>query len=373
MNPRPSRPSAQAPLTALVLQGGGALGAYQGGAFQAMAEAGRQPDWLAGISIGAINAALIAGNPPERRVERLRSFWERVSDGVPAPLGASFEDGPLRGLANGGAAAWAVLFGLPAFFAPRPAALLWPGHMPLPSYYDTSPLRQTLTDLVDFDRINDGPVRLSVSAVDVESGNFVEFDNRHMRIGPEHIMASGALPPGFPAVMINGRAYWDGGLVSNTPLRHVVDNLGGQDATIFQVDLFSARGALPRTLEEVAERDKDIRYSSRTRMVTDLLVQRQAMHQRMRALADLLPPAKRQSAEVQALLEGTDDPAIDLVHLIHRHKGSETQNKDYEFSRTSMREHWKVGHQDMQHSLTALDRAARASDADRFRVFDLNP
>ena len=369
--PSPTLPPSRPAVTALVLQGGGALGAYQGGAFEALAHAGTQPNWIAGISIGAINAAIIAGNAPEHRVERLRTFWERISAGVPAPVGDPFETGPLRGLANGGAAAWAVMFGLPAFFAPRPGALLWPGPMTAPSYYDTSPLRRTLLDLVDFDRINGGEVRLSVSAVDIETGNFVDFDNRQQRIGPEHIMASGALPPGFPAVVIKGRAYWDGGLVSNTPLRHIVDNLQGEDATIYQVDLFSARGAPPRTLEQVAEREKDIRYSSRTRMVTDLLAQRQDAHRRMRALADLLPAGRRQQPDVKALLAGTDDPAITLVHLIHRNKGCETQNKDYEFSTRSMREHWRAGLQDMRHSLQSMARAAEPTPRGAFRVFDL--
>ena len=362
------------PVTALVLQGGGALGAYQGGAFEALVASGTQPTWLAGISIGAINAAIIAGNAPQQRVERLRTFWERVSHGIPAPMGTSFQEGPVRGLANGGAALWAVLFGLPAFFFPRPGALIWPGAMLNPSYYDTSPLRETLLDLVDFDRINQGDVRLTVSAVDVEAGNFVDFDNHHQTIGPEHIMASGALPPGFPAVVIEGRAYWDGGLVSNTPLRYVVDQLAGDDvATIYQVDLFSARGPRPHTLEQVAERDKDIRYSSRTRMVTDLLAKRHEMHRRMRVLADMLPAAKRQHADVQALLEGTSDPAITLVHLIHRHNGNETQNKDYEISATSMREHWRAGLHDMRHSISGLARAPAASRPGEFRVFDLTP
>jgi NTE family protein len=369
----PNQPIPDKPTIALVLQGGGALGAYQGGAFEALAEANTQPNWIAGISIGAINAAIIAGNAPEQRVDRLRAFWERVSNGIPAPVGDSFEAGPLRGLANGGSAAWAMMFGLPAFFAPKPGALLWPGLMPEPSFYDTSPLRQTLLDLVDFDRLNSGEVRLSVSAVDVESGNFVDFDTAHQRLGPEHIMASGALPPGFPAVVIDGRAYWDGGLVSNTPLRHVVDNLTAHEATIYQVDLFSARGPRPKTLEQVAERDKDIRYSSRTRMVTDLLAQRQEGHRRLRALAALLPAARREQADVQQLLEGTKDPAITLVHLIHRHKGSETQNKDYEFSAVSMREHWSAGHHDMKHSLAALAKAPKDCKPGEFRVYDLNP
>ena len=355
--------------TVLVLQGGGALGAYQGGAFEALVDATRQPDWVAGISIGSINAALIAGNPPARRVQRLQEFWQRVTASVPS-LGWPGADGPLRSWANDWAAAWGATFGLPAFFQPRPGAALWSGECDRPSLYDTEPLRQTLLELVDFDLVNDGPTRLSVGAVDVQSGNFVYFDNRQQRIGPEHIMASGALPPGFPAVTVEGRAYWDGGLVSNTPLQHVVENITSDAATIFQIDLFNARGALPRTLAQVADREKDIRFSSRTRAVTDMLHERHDMHQRIRALAAMLAPAQRSDPRVRLMLAATDDTAITLVHLIHRHKGSETQTRDYEFSRASMQEHWQVGHADMAHSLRSLAAAKAEPEPGAFRVFD---
>jgi NTE family protein len=370
---RSHSPAPPGALSALVLQGGGALGAYQGGAFEALAAAGRSPDWLAGISIGAINAALIAGNPPERRVERLREFWQRITASVPSPSWAGL-DGPLRAWANDWAAFCGAAFGLPAFFQHRAAPSWWPDAEDGPSLYDTSPLRQTLLELVDFDLINRGPTRLSVGAVDVETGNFVYFDNRQQRLGPEHVMASGALPPGFPAVRIDGRSYWDGGLVSNTPLRHVAENLDGRDATIFQVDLFNARGAVPRTLSEVADREKDIRFSSRTRTLTDMLRERHEMRRRLHALAALLPAAERAKAPVQALLAdagfGADDPAITLVHIIHRHKGSETQTRDYEFSRTSMQEHWAAGRADMNHSLHALAASGPPRSPGEFRVFD---
>lgn len=359
--------------TTLVLQGGGALGAYQGGAYEALAEAGREPDWLAGISIGAINSALIAGNPPDRRVARLREFWQRVTALVPSPAWAG-SDGPLRAWANDWAAAWGAAFGLPDFFRPRLNAVLWPGHADATSLYDTAPLRDTLRELVDFDRVNDGPTRLSVGAVDVASGNFVYFDSRQGRLGPEHVMASGALPPGFPAVVIDGRSYWDGGLVSNTPLRYVAENLDGGTATIFQVDLFSARGALPRTLAEVADREKDIRYSSRTRAVTDMLRERHEMRRRLRELAALLPPGRRHDPRIARMLRtlGADapDPTITLVHLIHRHKNAETQSRDIEFSRDSMQQHWNAGHADMAHSLRALANAGAAVEPGAFRVFD---
>jgi NTE family protein len=371
MSSQSRQPRRSTPQCVLVLQGGGALGAYQAGAFQALDQAAQQPAWVAGISIGAINAALIAGNPPAQRVQRLHAFWHRVTASVPAPAWP-LADGPLRRWANDWAAAWGAAFGLPAFFQPRPGAALWPGDVDRPSLYSTEPLRQTLLELVDFKLLNDGPTRLSVGAVDVQSGNFVYFDNRQQHIGPEHIMASGALPPGFPAVMVDGRAYWDGGLVSNTPLQHVVDHIDAEAATIFQIDLFSARGDLPHTLAQVADREKDIRFSSRTRAVTDRLHERHDLHQRLRALAALLPPARRADPQVRQLLAGSDDTAITLVHLIHRHKGSETQTRDYEFSRASMHEHWQIGQADMAHSLRSLAKADRAArpEAGDFRVFD---
>jgi NTE family protein len=360
-------------LTVLVLQGGGALGAYQAGAYEALATTGREPDWVAGISIGAINSALLAGNPAEQRVARLREFWQRITANVPPTVWAG-TDGPLRSWANEWAAAWGAAFGLPHFFEPRVLEAWWPSATDAPSFYDTAPLRETLLDLVDFDRINDGPMRLSVGAVDVESGNFIYFDNRRQRLGPEHVMASGALPPGFPAVVIDGRVYWDGGLVSNTPLRHVAENLDGRAATIFQVDLFSARGRVPRTLAEVVDRDKDIRYSSRTRALTDMLRERHEMRRSLHDLAALLPGGKRSDRRVTQLLRrlGADapDPTITLIHLIHRHKGSETQARDYEFSRASMQEHWSAGHTDMAHSLRSLAHASTDIEPGSFRVFD---
>ncbi|MCB2034159.1 MAG: patatin-like phospholipase family protein, partial [Ottowia sp.] len=210
--PRPEpRRAAGAPLTALVLQGGGALGAYQAGAYEALATRAHEVGWVAGISIGAINAALIAGNPPARRLERLRAFWEQVSLALPVSASGTVLE-PLRGWWDDAMALWGAWRGVPGFFQPRPWWAWWP--QPPASLYDTAPLRATLGELVDFDLLNDGPVRLSIGAVDVQSGNFAYFDNRHERIGPEHVLASGALPPGFGAVQIGERWYWDGGLVS---------------------------------------------------------------------------------------------------------------------------------------------------------------
>lgn len=335
-----------------------------------MARSGRQPDWIAGISIGAINAALIAGNPPARRVERLTEFWNQIALVTPTyPVESPNER--VLGLASDAAAAWAVCFGLPGFFQLRPGAALWPGALPNPSYYDTTPLAETLARLVDFDRINDGEIRLSVGAVDVESGNFAYFDSTERRIGIEHILASGALPPAFPAIEIDGRWYWDGGLVSNTPLRYVADHLVGDgEATILQVDLFDARGAFPLTHGDVAERLKDIRFSSRTRAVTDQIAARIALHRRIRELADLLPPERRDDERVRQLLADTRDPAITLVHLIYRQRDYLSQHKDYEFSGRTLAEHREAGRRDMTRTLARLDALPPQPEPCGFRVFD---
>ncbi len=356
--------------TVLVLQGGGALGAYQAGACEALAS---QPlDWVAGISIGAINAALIAGNRPARRVAHLRAFWERVSLALPVRPDPRWI-APVRGWWDNAMALWGAAVGVPGFFAPRPALAWWP--TPPGSFYDTRPLRETLLELVDFDLLNGGPMRFSVGAVDVQSGNFTYFDNRHERIGVEHVMASGALPPGFGAVQVDGRWYWDGGLVSNTPLAYVMEHVHGhpeRPVTIFQIDLFSARGSLPQTLADAAEREKDIRYSSRTRFVSDLARERHAWHRRLKQLARLLPEAQQQSREVRELLKGASDPTVTLVHVIHRRKAWETQTKDYEFSRLSMHEHWLAGGADMTASLQLLARQG-APEPGEFRVLDHHP
>lgn len=355
-----------------MLQGGGALGAYQAGAYEALTKSSHQPDWLAGISIGAINAAIIAGNPPERRLEALQSFWDRLTSRL---AGALWIDGPqARNLFNETAAAMVMETGLPGFFEPRfpPAAFMPDGTPEALSVYDTSPLAGTLESLVDFDFLNERGPRLSVGAVDIETGNFIYFDSKSTVIGPEHIMASGALPPGFPPVTIDGRAYWDGGLVSNTPLQFVLENAGKEPLCIFQIDLFSARGALPKNLFDVAQRQKDIQYSSRTRLTTD----------RFRQLDDIGAAAKRLRAKLPAQLR--DDPdaaflaatgatsAVTLVHLIHRQAAYESQSKDYEFSRLSMEDHWAAGKGDVEKTLAHDAWKNRIVKADGIQVFDLS-
>ena len=335
----------------LVLQGGGALGAYQAGVFECLSEVYREPSWVAGISIGAINAALIAGNPAVRRLARLREFWELVSSSYALPGMACCPD--RRESLNDANAAQVMWFGVPGFFTPRlpPAPFQPRGTLQAISYYDTAPLQQTLERLVDFDRINSGSVRLSVGAVNVRSGNFAYFDSAKQRIDARHIMASGALPPGFPPVEIDGEFYWDGGLVSNTPLQYVLDQPAKRRRLVFQVDLFTATGAMPATLAEVTEREKDIRYSSRTRLNTDYELHLQVITQTALRLIAKLPPELRDDPDARALAEVRCEAAVDVVHLIYRSKHYETQSKDYEFSRLSMGEHWDAGRTDMANTL----------------------
>ncbi|HJU29843.1 MAG TPA: patatin-like phospholipase family protein [Hyphomicrobiaceae bacterium] len=339
--------------TVLVLQGGGALGAYQAGAYEALAEAGHMPDWLAGISIGAVNAAIIAGNTPGDRVTRLRSFWERVSSQLQA--GPLLDGTDPREFFNYVSAAYVSTLGVPGFFEPRfpPAPLMPRGSQAALSVYDSAPLKETLMELVDFDLLETGDVRLSVGAVNIRTGNFAYFDSHDMKLGPEHIMASGALPPGLPPVIIEGEAYWDGGLVSNTPLQYVLDYTGEpSDKCIFQVDLFSARGSMPETLLDVAQREKEIRYSSRTRLATDSYMERQTMRRAIRKVLERMPPELQGDEESKLLSQWCEcDTAVTIVHLIHRRAAYDTHAQDYEFSRLSVEEHWQAGRDDVRRTL----------------------
>jgi NTE family protein len=355
----------------LVLQGGGALGAYQAGVFESLSKVYHEPSWVAGISIGAINAALIVGNAPSTRVARLREFWDLVSSALPAlPLPAGAE---ARETLNEASASQVLLFGVPGFFKPRfPPAPFQPRGTPEAiSYYDTTPLRETLERLVDFDRINAGSVRLSVGSVNVRTGNFEYFDSTRQKIDVRHIMASGALPPGFPPVEIDGEHYWDGGIVSNTPIQYVLDQPGKRRRVVFQVDLFAAVGPLPATMPEVIEREKDIRFSSRTRLNTTNELDRQVIAQAAKRLLSKLPPELRDDPDARALAHVRSERAVDVVHLIYRSKHYETQSKDYEFSRLSMQEHWDAGRADMSHTLHDPRWIDRQRNDSGVHVFDL--
>ncbi len=362
---------------ALFLQGGGALGAYQAGVYEALAEADLHPDWISGISIGAINGALIAGNAPEVRVDKLRAFWERVTDKPCFDWGERSiwaKSDAVRQWLNQMSAYFALASGASGFFTPR-FPMPWlnpPGTTAATSFYDTSRLKQTLEELVDFDRINAQRLRLSVGAVNVRSGNFVYFDTATHPIGPEHIMASAALPPGFPAVEIDGEHYWDGGLVSNTPLQWIADSRPHFDTLAFQVDLWNARGELPFSIADVATRQKEIQYSSRTRAGTDSFKHIQRLRGALADLFEKLPEALRNGPEARLLQPLGDHKVYNIVHLIYRAKNYEGQSKDYDFSRASMEEHWRAGYRDAIRTLRHPEVLERPTDHEGVFTFDLS-
>jgi len=380
-----TRPRPAFECIALVLQGGGALGAYQAGVYEGLAEAGLQPDWIAGISIGAINAAIIAGNPPPARVEKLREFWQLVTGPKmqwPAALGfwaSAVDFAPVlngdtaRGALNQWAAGRALVSGAPGFFAPRPVTpWLWPeGSVGATSYYDTKELKDTLERLVDFERINADSTRLSVGAVNVRTGNFAYFDTTKHRIGPQHIMASGALPPGFPAVEIDGEHYWDGGLVSNTPLRWVANAQPQRDTLAFQVDLWSSRGQFPRNMAHVSTRQKEIMYSSRTRAASNRCTEAQYLRNSVSSLLAKLPAELADSPEAAFLRRFSERKVWNLIQLIYRAKEYEGDSKDYEFSRESMEEHWRAGYHDTVRTLRHPEVLERPRSADGVFTFDV--
>ncbi|WP_454629356.1 patatin-like phospholipase family protein [Bradyrhizobium cenepequi] len=357
---------------ALVLQGGGALGAYQAGVYQALHEANIEPDWICGVSIGAINSAIIAGNPPERRLERLQTFWDRITG---RKIWHYTPDGDIfRRARNFTSSFMTTALGQPGFFAPHntnpwfsPA-----GARTATSYYDTAPLRESLLELVDFDRINSKKMRFAVGAVNVLSGNFIYFDNAHDEIIPEHIMASGALPPALPMVKVGTDHFWDGGIVSNTPLQHLLDQVDSLNSLVFQVDLFSARGALPRDIQDVMARHKDIMYSSRTRYNTDVYRKTHNLRARLYKALSRIPNEQLSEEERHLRDSNSTLPSIAILQLIYQQKAYEGHAKDHEFSGTSMREHWMSGHEDTKRTLQRRDWIKMPDDGMGIVVHDVH-
>ncbi|MBV8411416.1 MAG: patatin-like phospholipase family protein [Alphaproteobacteria bacterium] len=340
---------------ALVLQAGGALGAYQAGVYQALHEADIEPDWVSGVSIGAVNAAIIAGNSRQHRLERLRAFWNTVTS---RKIWHYTPEGDIFRIARNAASAWmTMIYGQPGCFTARPINpwFALPGSAGATSFYDDAPLRETLEKLVDFSLINDKLMRFSVGAVNVLSGNFVYFDNAHETIAPEHIMASGALPPAMPMVKIGTDHFWDGGIVSNTPLQYLLDQDDKQSSLIFQIDLFPARGTLPRDMPDVLGRHKDIMYSSRTRYNTDVYRRIQTWKKRLSTALEKMPEELMTEEERRLREELGNLPDITLLQMIYQQKAYEGHAKDYEFSGTSMREHWQSGYEDTKRTLGRKD------------------
>jgi len=335
----------------LVFQGGGALGAYQAGVFQALDEVGIDANWLSGVSIGAINAAIIAGNKPGDRLDRLRSFWETITNRKVwhfTPEGDLF-----RKLRNQTSSMMTMAAGLPGFFSPHKLNPWFqlPGASTATSFYDTSELERTLDRLIDWNVLNDRDRRLSVGAVNVRTGNYRYFDSHLETLSAKHVMASGALPPAFPSIQIENEYYWDGGIVSNTPLQYLLEQDEVHDTLVFQVDLFSARGIIPRDMADVLARHKDIMYSSRTRNNTDTFQRMHNMRMKLHKALLRVPPEDLRDEDREFLATMEDVPQINIVHLIYQQKVYESDAKDYEFSGTSMREHWESGYQDTRKTL----------------------
>lgn len=333
----------------LVLQGGGALGAYQAGVYEGMHRCGVEPDWVIGTSIGAVNAALIAGNRPQHRVQRLHEFWQTVAF---KGLWALWPGVP------GMPAAWSMLNavsqGLPGFFAPNHRAWLSP-HLPLDEdaagYYLTTELRDTLASLVDTGLLSAGAPRLTVGAVNVRSGAMRYFDSRDEPLGLDHVLASGALPPAFPAVRIGDDLYWDGGIYSNTPVETVFDDVARQSALVFAVQLWNAGGAPPSTMLEVQNRHKDIQFSSRV----DSHVQRQAQIHRLRhivrQLVKELPNGKRARPEIEEMAGYGCGTVMHLMRLVAPRLPDEDHSKDMDFHPSRIQARWHAGIADAQRTL----------------------
>ena len=356
----------------LLFQGGGALGAYHAGVYEGLTEAGLEPNWVVGVSIGGVTAALIAGNPPKQRIERLRAFWDRVSDYGPlTPPTSWFE--PARPVLNYLSAARVATFGSPGFFTPRvpPPFFFMSGGPEATSFYDTSPLKRTLEELVDFELLNRGETRVSLGAVNVRTGASVYFDSKKTQIGPEHVMASGALPPGFQMVEIGGEYYWDGGIVSNSPLNYVWDERPLTSALILQVDLFKATGELPRNLDEVLERQKDVQYSSKQRFSAERIKELGDLRAALCGLLETLPAELKASPDAQKLTALCDDRQWTIGRLINQRLPSVSNTKDYEFSRATVGEHWEAGLDDVRRSVANLDWIKPTDIGPGVQVYDL--
>lgn len=337
---------------ALVLQGGGSLGAYQAGVYQALHEHGLTPDWVVGTSIGAINAALIAGNKRDNCLLRLKEFWERVARDDVFDMNKVSDTARQFNIRL--ATMDTLMRGAPGFFMPRmmhPFPLGMPVDPEQASFYDTAPLTQTLRDLVDFDYLNSsGGMRLTVEAVKVTCGRRAIFDNRQSQIGPEHIMASGALPPGFPAVRIDGELYWDGGLFSNTPLETVLDDEPRVDTLCFMVDLWSAAGEEPCTVDEVTTRQKDVMYASRSKNHIEHYLELHNLRGLVRKLHGELPEdcKKRTAYAMEAVGR---DSTIHIVRLAYSGRDWHMASKDINFSKGSIEWRWEQGYSDAMRAI----------------------
>ena len=385
----------------LLLQGGGALGSYQAGVYEGLHQAGIEINSIAGISIGALNTCIIAGNKPKNRVAALRGFWDTITrrnytsgsinpfdamlDGLsawgkndalahtmPYVFENQFLRQQLRLMESYFEAFQTMMEGQKGFFKPRYFMPFntTPNHL---SYYTIDKLKDTLAEFADLRLINDASrMRVSVGAVNVRTGNYAVFTNEHEELRFEHFMASGALPPGFPAVEIDGEYYWDGGLVSNTPLNEIILADESLNQLIFFFFLWNANDTLPENLLEVDERVKAIQYSSRTRMITTLMRQRQHYMSMVKQLLAMIPEKNSCAscvAEAEAMAEVGQK---NVIHLIYRKQSYERGHKDYEFSANTMQDHWQSGLYDMNNTLRHEDWFARPSAGEIFTTHNIH-
>ena len=366
---------------ALVLQGGGALGAYQAGVYQAIHDANIDIHWISGTSIGAINGALIAGNPRERQVERLLEFWEAITrppiefPNAPWLSGLPWhETEQIRYWTNRLSAFATMLQGVPNFFLPRPMP---PIHSVAKSpeavsYYDTAPLRATLQRLVDFDLINRKTMQFGIGATNVRTGAPVYFDNLEQPITVEHVMASASLPPGFPPTKIDGEYYWDAGVVSNTPMQCVIDSSPRQSGLIFQVDLWDPNGEVPLDIPSANLRATEIHSASRLNISLDQYKKMQQFRHAVCRFLDKLPDEYRNDPEFKALAREARVKVSTIVQLKYQTKKYEAAGKTFEFSRRAMKEHWHAGYED---TMTALGEPALFElppISETARIFDVH-
>ena len=359
----------------LVLQGGGALGAYQAGVYQALHEHNLVPDWIVGTSIGAINAALIAGNEQANRLQRVKAFWDRVSH--PDSVDMTLVDDQLRRSNIWFNTIDTVMRGAPGFFAPRLFSG-FPFGMQVPpedaSFYDTIPLKTTLSELVDFDYLNaEGGMRLTVNAVNVRTGDLAHFDSRTGALGPDHVRASGSLPPAFPPIRIGSELYWDGGLYSNTPLESVLNELPSGDTLCFMVDLWSAEGPEPVTMDEVSTRQKDVTFASRSKRHIEDYMQTHAMQRKLRQMYARMPKDSRSAQDEADLLALGCDSTLHIVRLPYAGRDWHMAAKDVNFSKGSIEWRWNQGYRDAMRALAAAGWLHRVDDDLAVVVHELPP
>ncbi len=366
---------------ALVLQGGGALGAYQAGVYQAIHEANINVDWISGTSIGAINGALIAGNPPQRRVERLLEFWETVTS-PPAALQTmqwlsdlwAREDTQARSWANKMSAFSAMLHGVPNFFSPRPMPPINTSakHPEDVGYYDAAPLKTTLERLVDFDLINRKAVQFSIGAANVRTGAPVTFDNLDEKIAVEHVLASASLPPGFAPTKVDGEYYWDGAVVSNTPMQCVIDSSPSRSELVFQVDLWDSSGELPLDIPAAYLRATEMHSASRLNVSLDQYRKMQGFRHAVCRYLEKLPADYHNDPEFKALVREARVKVATIVQLKYQTKKYETTGKTFEFSRRGMKEHWHAGYEDASTALAEPTLQALPPAMEAARIYDVH-